>query len=467
MGRVLGLVFVFVLFTSPLKAQEQTAGATDRTALGVTVYTNGLAMVRDTRRVTLSEGESRLALEDVAARLVAASARLHGAGVRVLERDFEFDVISPQSLLARAEGHDVDVVLLDDDNGKPLTQRGKVLSAEGQPVVMIDGKIWSEPPGILVYDQLPEGLRTRPTLLASVDAATAGERLLDLGYLTEGLDWQADYTIELNKEMTRLDLEGWATITNLSGADYPLADLQLVAGSVQRTQRPRPMLKARGTTMAMSAMAEADMPRRESLATFHLYDVGRRVTLKRNQAKQVALLGGADIESKRILVLNGGPNLYGRNRGVQGPLHPQARVTFRNWKDNPGVPLPAGTARLYQKDSKGRLQFIGEDRVNDTPVNGTVTLTIGRAFDVTAHREQTDFRWIDRKNRQAESAHKLVLANGGDKPAELRVEENLGGEWRILEESLPHDRVANRAVWTVSVPPREEVVLTYRIRTTP
>ncbi|GAB6052202.1 DUF4139 domain-containing protein [Magnetospira thiophila] len=463
----LGLLIFALLPVTLAHGADHSAGAVARAALGVTVYTNDLAMVRDTRKVSLPEGESRLALEDVATRMIAASVRVSGVGVRLLERDFEFDVISPASLLARSEGRDLDVVHVDAATGKVMTRRATVLSSSAGPVLRIDGKIWSEPPGILVYDLLPEGLRPRPTLLATVDAATEGERLLDLAYLTEGLNWQADYTVELNAEMTRLDLEGWATVTNLSGADYPLADLQLVAGSVQRSLPPRPM-RDTNMYMAKAALAEGQaMPQRETLATFHLYDIGRKVSLKMNQSKQVALLSGADVESQRRLLLRGGPALMGRHAGRQGPLHPEAQVIFRNDKDRPGVPLPAGTARLYQRDSKGRLQFVGEDRLPDTPVAGEVTLTLGQAFDVTVHREQTDFRWIDRENRESESAHRLLLANAGAQPVVLRIEESLHGEWRMLEESQPHQRDANQAVWTLTVPPKGEMELTYRVRTTP
>ncbi len=469
--RFLAGPFFFVLLSALIHppadaAEERVAGADDRAALGVTVYTNGLALVRDRRRVDLPEGESRLAFEDVAARMIPASARVGGRDLRVLERDFEFETISAQSLLAAAEGHEVDVVTVDSETGGQTVRRGRVLGTASGPIIEIDGKVWSEPPGILVHDRLPDGLRPRPTLLATLRATADGPRPVDLAYLTEGLDWQADYTVVLTVDGDRLDLDGWATVTNRSGADFPAADLQLVAGSVRRDSSP-PTMKMERALMSAAPMADGGMPRRESLAAFHLYDLGRQVTLKDKQSKQVALLSARDIEAARDLVIVSGGLVHGLQRGRQGPIHPAARLTFRNWKDNPGLPLPAGTARIYQPDSKGRLQFVGEDRMPDVPENGEVTLTLGQAFDVTLYREQTAFEWRDRKRRESESAHRLTLANGGDKPAEVRIEETLPGEWSILDESQPHERRANMAVWTVTVPPKGEAVLTYRVTVQP
>lgn len=445
--------------------EEIPVGPEARDGLSLTVYANGLALVRDRRQAALPSGEHRVAFEGVATKLIPASARVKGPGLTVLERDFEFDVISPSTLLARAEGKEVNVVTVDPETGRETVRRGRVLSVEGgRPVVMIDGRVWSSPPGTLVYDGLPAGVRPRPTLLATVRSAD-GAGSVDLAYLTAGLSWQADYTVVLDPDADRLDLEGWATVTNASGTDYPQAELQLVAGSVQRTRVPQPRaMKMERAMTAAAPMADQAMPARESLAAFHLYDLGRQVSLKRNQSKQVALLAASDVAMARQLLMRGSAPVYGMQRGRIGPLHPTARVKFKNWKDNPGVPLPAGTARMYQKDSQGRLQFVGEDRVPDTAEGAEVTLTLGRAFDVTVHRGQTAFEWLDRKNRRSDSAHRIVLANGGDKPAEVRLEESLPGDWTITQESRRHSREANQAVWTLTVPAKGETVLTYRVR---
>jgi hypothetical protein len=93
-------------------------------------------------------------------------------------------------------------------------------------------------PGRLAFDSVPANLRDRPTLSVLLEAG-GGKQSVELSYLTGGLAWKADYVANLSADGKSLDLNGWVTLTNRSGAGFDDATLQLVAGTVNRVRQPR------------------------------------------------------------------------------------------------------------------------------------------------------------------------------------------------------------------------------------
>ncbi len=137
-----------------------------------------------------------------------------------------------------------------------------------------------------------------------------------------------------------------------------------------------------------------------------------------------------------------------------------------------GLPLPRGVVRVYKRDQDGGLQFVGEDRVDHTPIKERIRLNLGRAFDVTATRRQIDFRILEqqgegreREARSFESAYEIILSNARNEPVHVFLEERIPGEWNILEESVPHQRAASGlATWDVEVPAEGSRTLSYRVK---
>src|SRR4029079_17541173 len=117
-----------------------------------------------------------------------------------------------------------------------------------------------------------------------------------------------------------------------------------------------------------------------------------------------------------LFVVNG-QNFYYRNRQNPGsPLKDSVQVFYKFRNDEAsglGMPMPAGVIRVYQADTKGGLQFAGEDRIDHTPKDEDITIKIGTAFDVICERKQTDFVRIadnvyamaDRKSTRLTSSH--------------------------------------------------------------
>ncbi|MGF1639842.1 MAG: DUF4139 domain-containing protein [Rhodospirillales bacterium] len=447
-------------------AEETRLGADTRIGLTVTVYGDGLGVVSDRRVLELRQGGSRLAFADVSREMVPSSAVLRAAdGVRIAEVGYDFDLVTPEALLRRSVGRDVEVVRTHPTTGEDSVESATLLGAEGGVVLRYRDRVEIGLPGRLVFRDLPADLRPLPTLVASVDSDAAGRRELDLGYLTEGLSWQADYAIEIDEANGRLDLAGRATVTNLTGTDFPDATLGLVAGRVNRVAAPEPRPQHR--MMAMAAVAaDAAMPAREAVGDLHLYTLDRPASIGDRQTRQFALLAAAGVAFGREYVSEAGGPVFGRQPGPPRPTHPRVVLRFANAAaDGAGVPLPAGVARVFARDGAGQLRLLGEDRLDDTPVGGEVTLSPGEAFDITVRRLQTDFVRAGLPEGVFESAYRLEVANAKPVAVTVTLVEAVSGQATVLQESAPHEpEAADRLVWRLPVAAGGSAVLTYRVR---
>lgn len=457
------LFAVLVLAAWDARATETLVPLAARDRLAVTVYNNGQALVRDRRRADLPKGESALAFEGVAAALIPETAAL--SGMPVIDQAFDSKLISPQALLEASLGKEIGLVQTHPATGQETVLRAKVRAVAGGLVLeTADGRLRTGAEGPFLFDSLPAGLRAKPTLAARVANPEAGTKDLELRYLTQGLSWQADYVAELDSGSKRLALQGMATVANHSGADYPAAALKLVAGEVSRGPRPMAAPKAAGRAL-MAEAAVADGVAEESLGGTHLYTVERPVDLLDGQTRQVSLLAAPAVTAKLERLAEGQPHLFfGVQRGPQQG-HATLKLAFENRDaDGLGLPLPAGTVRVYRRDQRGDFQFSGADRMNHTAKGETVRLAVGQDFDLPVTRAQTDFRRLG-DNRIAEVAIRIGLGNGSKEAAEVQVVESIPGDWEMLEESLPHKKLdGNRAEWRVAVPAGGKAELTYRVR---
>jgi hypothetical protein len=202
----------------------------------------------------------------------------------------------------------------------------------------------------------------------------------------------------------------------------------------------------------------------ESLLDYHLYTLGRPTTIGENQTKQVALLSGAGIPVTKEYRFENIAYAFRHPMGEVERVDATVYLEFKNDEaSNLGLPIPGGVMRVYKADSAERVQFVGEDLVDHTPKNEIVRLTLGRAFDVTARPVQTQFDRIT--DYIYESAFEITFKNAKPEAVTVRFVEGVDGDWQVLDESLPHERIdAFHAAWTVEVPAEGEAVLTYKIR---
>lgn len=458
----IALLSALILAAGPGLAGEQTVAANGRAALAVTVYGNGLALIKETRKATLTKGRNVLAIEGVGTSMIPESVSLSADGTTVVERNFEFDLLTPEAILKRSVGRKVGIVRTHPTTGEESIERATVLSVAGGVVLKAaDGKILTGVPGRLVFDQLPEGLRAKPTLLATVEVGIAGKKNINLHYLTGNMSWHADYTLTIADDEKAFDLEGWATITNTSGAEYRDATLKLIAGDVRRQSRPQGMVDKVAEGMMMARAAPADAPRQETMGDVHLYTVTGEVTLRERETKQVALLTRNDVKMNRRYTVQSG---YGFGRiGDTPPVNPSVSLMFEN-KGKGAEPLPQGIVRTYRRDKSGAVQFAGEAMLRHTPVGEKVELPLGRAFDITVRRTQTEFVRLTQPKAGFEAAFKIAINNAKEEAATIHIVEAIPGDWQIVEESQPHAKDARQATWAIAVPAKGKAELGYRVR---
>ncbi len=461
------VVMAALLWAFPLVSAQEQAGTSveDQVDVALTAYNDGLGLVRDTRELTLPTGELFLDFRDVAERIKPETVSLQSLAsersLTVFEQNYEYDLMSPSKLKEKYVGEMVKLVSFSEKDGFE-TVDARLLSVNEGPIYEVDGEIYLGHPGQVVLPDVPEDLRATPTLVWLLDNALSNQEL-ELTYLTEGISWKADYVINLARDDRSMDLTGWITLDNRSGATYENAELKLVAGDVHRVER-RPEPRAMRMMADEAVAAEAAPAEQEAFAEYHLYTIPRRTTIRQNQQKQVLLLEADNIVSDKHYELHAPSHFFRQQVGTQRDLRPEVYIEFANEEgNNLGMPLPGGIMRVYQEDSAGMPQFAGEDRINHTPRDEDVRLKIGSAFDVVADRVQTDFTRVS--DRVTESSFEITLRNHKDADVTVDVVENIQGDWDILDSSHDYEqRDARTAVFSLDIPSRGETVLTYDVR---
>jgi hypothetical protein len=458
---ILGLTLFDPL--APAAAQETRVGQQDQTALAVTIYNENLALVKDRRKLQLDAGTGNLAFVDVSAQIRPETALLHALNgkLAVLEQNFEFDLLTPEKLLEESVGETVRVIKTNPQTGSETFEEAKILSVANGVVLKIGDRIETAYPGRIVFDKVPPRLRARPTLVLQVQNETPASQEVELSYLTGGLAWKADYVAELDPEETKIDLSGWVTLTNTSGSSYKDAQLQLVAGNVNQVE---PMLQRQVKTMASAEAAPAPGMAEQQLFEYHLYTLDRPTTIADNQTKQVTLLTAQDIPVTKEYRLVNISQSYNYPMGEPARVNATVRLAFTNEEAaHLGMPLPKGVVRVYKNDASGKAIFAGEDAMDHTPKGETVRLNLGQAFDVTAESKQTDFEQIS--DRIFETAFEVKVKNAKKEPVSVTVAEMFPAQWKILEESHPHEKTAAfQAEWKLPVPAEGETTLKYKVR---
>ncbi|MCC7142711.1 MAG: DUF4139 domain-containing protein [Candidatus Eisenbacteria bacterium] len=426
--------------------------------LRITVYNSNLGVVSDRRGIEVKSGQSSFELADVPALIDPTSVHLKAPGgeLSVLEQNFQYDLAGSDRILQRYLDANVEAVFKGGD-----LRSGSLLSFDGGTLVLrgSDGAVnlvnRAETMDLRL-PSLPSGLRTRPTLVWWLDSRKGGTVPVELSYMTEGLNWHAEYVAVTNEKDTAIELSAWVSLENNSGASYENAELQLVAGEVQRVAPPQPMFKRGRVQMDAMAMAAPEQGfEEESFFEYHLYTLGRRTTLADRETKQIALFPTASGPVRKLYEYDGQRDA----KKVSVLLETENKAEL-----GLGMPLPAGKVRTYKADSRGLLQFIGEDQIDHTPRNEKVRLRMGNAFDVVGERADKEQRRIS--DRAEERDVEIKLRNRKDEAVQVIVREHFWGSWTLVRSSLPSTKKdASTAEFQVDVPRDGEAVLTFTVRT--
>ena len=462
------LLALFVPGNSLAAGSERPSTVWHRELVNLTVYNAGTSLVHDRRRVHLDAGLNRIAWRDVSAQMDPTTALVDDFtspdGVNVVEQNFDFDLLNPNALLNRYLGQEV-VVVHDPrfPGDRETRETARILATNGGIVLQYRDRIETELRGHIAYPVNSKNFRDRPTLVLEMDSRQAGTQSLDLSYLTTGLSWHADYVGVLAPDEKTMSLIGLVTLSNTSGVAYDNARLQLVAGNVNVTPQAaagslRTIAHVTSDTYSTGRFGE------QNYFEYHLYTLRRPTTVLNNQTKQISLLSAHDVPVRKTIELRGSSDYYQNAEADLGDRLPlQVYVSFENRGGDLGVPLPAGTVRLYKNDAGGLSQFVGSDQIAHTPRNETVRLNLGESFDVTARKKQTDFSNLNVCS--ADSSYEIVVSNAKPAPQDVLIVESIPGSWRILAESSQHVKTsASTANWTLRVPADGKTRLTYTAR---
>jgi hypothetical protein len=463
------IVFALISTTSYASEEEKRTSLKDQTSVAVTIYNENLALIKDQRTITLDKGFNLLAFRGVSAKMRAETAllrNLNNAELKVIEQNFDFDLLTPQKLLEKYVGKQVQIASMNPATGEEKIESATILSTNNGIVVQIDDRIETNPRGRYIFNKVPENLRDQPTLVIQLNSSTSKSQDVELSYLSAGLSWKADYVAELNANDDKLDLVGWVTLNNTSGTSYNNAKLQLVAGDVNVVKNEfRKVARANMSVMEMADAAPA--MQQESLFEYHLYSLNRPTTISDKQKKQVSLLSATQIPVNKEFLLQGSNYYYQRSYGDIGQkLKVGVFVEFKNKeKSGLGMPLPKGIVRVYKKDKSGNAQFIGEDKIDHTPKNEDVRLKLGHAFDITADKKQTNFKKRNaygKYNYAYESSYEINIKNAKSETVTVVVREPIPGDWKIEESSHKFNKVASgTAEWQIKVPAEGSTTLEY------
>jgi hypothetical protein len=436
-------------------------------SLSVTIYTDDLALVQDRRDIEIKGGRQRIEFQDVSAQIRPETVSLTAADIGIVEQNFDFDLLTPAKLMEKAVGQEITIVRVNPASGAETREQAEVLATNGGVVLKIGQRIEvlrdDGLPVRVIFDKVPDNLRARPTLSVTIVGGHSGTRPATLSYLTPGLGWKADYVALYNEADGKIDVQGWVTLTNSSGVSYDNAQTLLVAGSptevdgnprqpnFHRGPQPRPLPRV-GTLQE----AGTESGSRERLGDYYLYPLAERTTIANMQTKQVSFLD-----------VHGVPAEHGyefRNHWLGTTETPQSAKSMYSFSTSAhaglGDQLPAGILRFYLHDKHGDPQFIGENRIDHTPMGSTLSLATGDAFDVKVQAV------VDKRTRLSgsewQSDMRYEFSNALPQPVSVKLlQEGLWGDARITAESLKSTRrSADTAEWAVTVPANGKASLT-------
>ncbi|HET9957257.1 MAG TPA: DUF4139 domain-containing protein [Polyangiaceae bacterium] len=456
---------------APRAAHSALSTSRDREQISVTVYNQDLGLIRERRSIALGSGLVALTFEDVAQKIQPESVHVrsvsHPGQAEVLEQNYRYDLLSPENLLKKYVGKSVRVYRYNEQLGRDEVKTAQVLAAEKGVVLKVDGQITSGTDlGRLAFPEIPNNLVSQPTLEWLLDSGTPRQQL-EVSYLSGGLNWHADYVLSLDGDGARGELASWVTLTNESGVGFENADLKLVAGQVNRLAPPRE--EDADDYKENATLADTQGLREEALSEYHLYRLDRPTTLRHKERKQVSLFGTARVGVQKKLVFTANmPRLLIASTmpAERKPLeHARVVLELQNSQQNGlGMALPQGILRAYTRDAAGAAQFIGEDEIEHTPRDETLSVSVGEAFDVVLERVALKRSQVSRCT--LETDWRLDIKNHKDSPETVELRENTGGtDYELVSTSLPPKRqTRDQFSYVLSVPARGATRVEYRIR---
>ena len=446
----------FLLFALSLAGTSFAATASAPTSVQLTIYNQNFALVKENRDMNLEKGMNQVSILDVASSIEPSSVAFKSLtdpnAVVVREQNYQYDLVNTNTILNKSLGKRVKITKYLDGTVKEI--EGVVLSTpENGLVLQTTGGLILNPSGEIQVMEMPEGLVPRPTLAWKLEADKAGPQKTEISYLTNNITWSADYVAVVDPLDKYIDLTGWVTLDNKSGATYENASLNLMAGDVHRVQPQED--KYLGMKAApMAGRAAEPQFTEKAFFEYHLYTLKDKTTVRDKESKQISLLTASRVPAKKIYVYDGAQNQKKVNVLME---------VVNSQANNLGMPLPKGKVRVYKQEADANQHFIGEDLIDHTPKDEKVRLYLGDAFDLVGERKQMTQRQIS--DREREESYEISLRNHKNLPVTIVVVEHIWGDWKITQSSNKYEKKdATTVEFPIEVPANGEVKVTYTDR---
>jgi hypothetical protein len=421
-----------------LSAQLASAGD-----VSLTIYNDNFGLIKQTETLEFKKGVGEVRFDDVAALIDPTSVHISpkSGGISILEQNYQYDLVNTRQMMQRYLGTEISLITKGGD-----IHRGNLLSFDDKFAILQlqSGEITITNTNEIVdyrFGKLPEGLVLKPTLVWLAQSDKDEKSDCEVSYLTDGINWHAEYVALVDEDDKNLSLSGWVSIDNKSGATYKDASMKLVAGTVHRVtaRRTPPPYPASYEDRMVMAKGMAPQFEEEAFFEYHLYTLNRRATVADKETKQISLFPEASTSAKKVFTVE---SQYPW-RGGQSEK-PKVRVNlefFNSEESGLGMPLPKGVLRVYKADSQGDLQFVGEDSLDHTPKDEKVRVYLGEAFDIACERNKTNV--VDLGDDHKRETYEIKLRNHKDADVIVTVIENTPGwrEWHVVDSSLEYKKV--------------------------
>jgi hypothetical protein len=458
----------------------------------------GFAFITETRTVDLPAGPAVLKFEGIASTMVPQTADIQGLPAGLIEQNFDYDLLSPGSLLAKSIGESVRLVRTDHKTGKRAEETAIVRSGPDGAVLEFNGKFealrCSGLPEKLIFDHVPGDLTDTPTLSARTVSPVAGRYTVKLSYIATGLNWSADYVARIQPDSDKLTLSGWLTLANFSATSFHDAPVDVVAGKLQTTGDDKPVNArapviathcwpmdidwanhARAAALARRLAGNADQGlyapspvtavgqqemRFQHLGDYILYPLPEPTTVAAQQTKQIQFLDRPDVAFKRIYgyILNSA-----RDANV-GMAAASVVLRLQNTADSGlGKPIPAGNVSVFERGPDNNLIFAGQDTIGDTSVGMPMEIETGRTMDVRVRPLLLESKLSgDAAERRFRDTWEITLENDKAVPIHFEFRQGLyEGQGMISSESPAYRTQYGYAIWDLDLAPGARTTVHY------
>jgi hypothetical protein len=366
-------------------------------------------------------------------------------------KDMPFDQAafeSPAKLLDALRGAQISV-------GGPRAMSGRIVSVEEENQAVNDGKTTIKRTRVALFtdngiqqfiledaenlqfadpalrDKIDQALlaiqsnRAKDSRTLELSARGKGKRLVRVAYIVAVPVWKASYrlTLPADPNAPKADLQGWATVENLSGQDWKGVELTLVSGRpvafhqalyeayyvtrpevpVEVGNRLMPNVDRGGVAVATAqrerAFAPPPPPAAPAPMPMQKAEAGRPMS----QAGNVEQVDATDAATQ-VMFKFPSPVTVANGRTLSIPVidrqvpsqrlalfqsdttarNPMAAVRLTNDGD---TGLPPGILTIYERDQGGSVAYVGDGRLSNVPVGEKRLIAYALDEKITIERE--------------------------------------------------------------------------------